>query len=87
MYPIPATGYRYVILALVLCAQVVVPLALFSIAPLASLLRDLLQLSREQIGALTACFSACVALIGIGVGCQEITHMDSWGCLGRTRRQ
>src|SRR5262245_21979688 len=68
MHPIPTAGYRSVILALVLLAQFVVPLAMFSIAPLASLLRVILHLSREQIGSLTAFFSAGVALIGVAAG-------------------
>ena len=53
---------------MVLLADFVAPLAVFSVGALAPLLRDSLYLSREQIGSLTAFFFAGAALAGIPVG-------------------
>jgi MFS transporter, ACS family, hexuronate transporter len=57
-----------VILSLALLAEFIAPLVVFSVGALAPLLRDSLHLSREQIGSLTACFFAGVALAGIPMG-------------------
>lgn len=57
-----------VVLSMVLLADFVAPLAVFSVGALAPLLRDSLALSREQIGSLTAFFFAGAALAGIPVG-------------------
>jgi cyanate permease len=50
--------YPRVVLALMMWAQFVVPLMLFSVGALAPLLRDALHLSREQLGILTALYHA-----------------------------
>ena|SRR5713101_727788 len=63
----PARSHR-VILPLVLLAQFVPPLVLFSIGALAPLLRDSLALNREQIGSLSALFSTSAALVAVPSG-------------------
>jgi MFS family permease len=60
--------YPRLILALMMWAQFVVPLALFSAGALAPLLRDALHLSRGQLGALTALYHAGAALAAMPVG-------------------
>jgi predicted MFS family arabinose efflux permease len=64
--------YPRVILALMMWAQFVVPLVLFSVGALAPLLRDALHLSREQLGALTALYHAGAALAAMPVGWSPI---------------
>jgi predicted MFS family arabinose efflux permease len=60
--------YRRVILILVMLAQVVCPMAVFSIGALAPLLRESLQISREQVGYLAALFFASTSLVSIPSG-------------------
>lgn len=64
-----------VILLLVLLAQFMPPLVLFSVGPLAPLLREALGLSREQIGYVSALFSTSAALTAIPSG----WWADRWG--------
>src|SRR5919197_5589739 len=66
----PSLGERYhrVILALVLLAQFLPPLVLFSLGALAPLLRDALALNHGQIGFLAALFSMSAALFAIPSG-------------------
>src|SRR5262249_4662687 len=68
MYPTSARRYHWVILALVILAQFIPSLVLFSIGALAPLLRDSLSLSHEQIGFLAALFSMSAALFAIPSG-------------------
>ena len=68
MYPTSARRYHWVILALVILAQFLPSLVLFSIGALAPLLRDSLALSHEQIGFLAALFSMSAALFAIPSG-------------------
>jgi WD40 repeat protein/nitrate/nitrite transporter NarK len=68
MHPASARRYHWVILALVLLAQFLPPLVLFSIGALAPLLRDALALSHGQIGFLAALFSMSAALCAIPSG-------------------
>jgi MFS transporter, ACS family, hexuronate transporter len=67
--------YPRVVLALMMWAQFVVPLMLFSVGALAPLLRDALRLSREQLGTLTALYHAGAALAAMPVGWLA----DRWG--------
>src|ERR671924_544803 len=65
----PSAGrYHRVILALVLLAQFLPPLVLFSLGALAPLLRDALALSHGQIGFLAALFSISAALCAMPSG-------------------
>jgi MFS family permease len=59
---------RRVILALASLAQFIVLLVVYSVGALAPLLRDALQLSREQIGSLTALFFLGAIPASIPVG-------------------
>jgi nitrate/nitrite transporter NarK len=68
MHPASARRYHRVILALVILAQFVPPLVLFSIGALAPPLRDSLSLSHRQIGSLAALFSISAALFAIPSG-------------------
>jgi MFS transporter, ACS family, hexuronate transporter len=64
-----------VALTLVLLAQFLTPMVVFSIGPLAPYLRQSLTLTREQIGILTALFYAGTALACIPAG----WGVDRWG--------
>jgi type II secretory pathway predicted ATPase ExeA/nitrate/nitrite transporter NarK len=68
MHPVSAGRYYRVILALVLLAQFLPPLVLFSLGALAPLLRDALALNHGQIGFLAALFSMSAALCAIPSG-------------------
>jgi MFS family permease len=68
MHPSSAGRYRWVILALMMLAQFLPPLVLFSLGALAPLLRDALALSHGQIGFLAALFSMSAALFAIPSG-------------------
>ena len=57
-----------VVLALMMWAQFVVPLMIFSVGALAPLLRDALHISREQLGTLAALYHAGAALAAMPVG-------------------
>jgi MFS transporter, ACS family, hexuronate transporter len=60
--------YPRVVLTLMMWAQFVVPLMIFSVGALAPLLREALHLSREQLGTLTALYHAGAALAAMPVG-------------------
>lgn len=75
MRTLPLEHTPRAILPLVLLAQFVPPLVLFSIGPLAPVLREALGLSREQIGYLSALFSTNAALVAIPSG----WWADRWG--------
>jgi predicted MFS family arabinose efflux permease len=64
----PVASYHRMILALVLLAQLVCPMAVFSVGALAPLLREALHLSREQVGYLAALFFTGTALVSIPAG-------------------
>ena len=68
MYPSYTEHYRYVILALAIFAVCVGSIPVFSLGTLAPLLRDSLNLTREQFGWLTALFYAGTALVCIPAG-------------------
>jgi MFS family permease len=68
MHPSSAGRYHWVILALMILAQFIPPLVLFSIGALAPLLRDSLSLSHGQIGFLAALFSISAGLFAIPGG-------------------
>src|SRR5215813_1054581 len=68
MHPVSARRDHRVILALVILAQFIPSLVLFSIGALAPLLRDSLSLSHGQIGFLAALFSMSAALFAIPSG-------------------
>ncbi len=68
MLPPSTERYRRVILVLVMSAQVVCPMAVFSVGALAPLLRGSLQISREQVGYLAATFFASTSLVSIPSG-------------------
>jgi MFS family permease len=68
MQPSAAGRYQWVILALVMLAQFLPPLVLFSLGALAPLLRDALALSHGQIGFLAALFSISAGLFAIPSG-------------------
>jgi len=68
MQPSSTGRYHWVILALVMLAQFLPPLVLFSLGALAPLLRDSLSLSHMQIGFLAALFSISAALFAIPSG-------------------
>ena len=68
MHPSSAGRYHRVILALMILAQFIPPLVLFSIGALAPLLRDSLSLSHGQIGFLAALFSISAGLFAIPGG-------------------
>src|SRR5215510_8170231 len=68
MHPSSAGRYHWVILALMMLAQFIPPLVLFSIGALAPLLRDSLSLSHGQIGFLAALFSISAGLFAIPGG-------------------
>src|SRR5215510_11949735 len=68
MHPVSARRDHRVILALVILAQFVPPLVLFSIGALGPLLRESLSLSHRQIGSLAALFSISAALFAIPSG-------------------
>jgi MFS transporter, ACS family, hexuronate transporter len=60
--------YHRIILVLVMLAQVVCPMVVFSIGALAPLLRESLHISREQVGYLAALFFASTSLVSIPAG-------------------
>jgi WD40 repeat protein/type II secretory pathway predicted ATPase ExeA/nitrate/nitrite transporter NarK len=68
MHPSSTGRYHWVILALVMLAQFLPPLVLFSLGALAPLLRDSLSLSHGQVGFLAALFSISAALFAIPSG-------------------
>ena len=68
MHPSSAGRYHRVILALMILAQFIPPLVLFSIGALAPLLRDSLSPSHGQIGFLAALFSISAGLFAIPGG-------------------
>jgi MFS family permease len=68
MHPALAERYHRVILALVMLAQFIPPLVLFSIGALAPLLHEDLSLSHGQIGFLAALSSIRAALFAIPSG-------------------
>src|SRR5919204_1101888 len=68
MSPSAAGHYHRVILAVVMLAQFLPPLVLFSLGALAPLLREALALSHGQIGFLAALFSISAALCAIPSG-------------------
>src|SRR5689334_11450585 len=68
MAPASPGRYHWVILAVVILAQFLPPLVLFSLGTLAPLLRDALALSHGQIGFLAALFSVSAALCAIPSG-------------------
>jgi nitrate/nitrite transporter NarK len=64
----PTEHYRRVILVLIMLAQIVCPMVVFSIGALAPLLRESLQISRAQVGYLAALFFASTSLVSIPSG-------------------